>query len=212
VEGNALTDTESRPVVRGVLSKIPSLRAYDISGNAFKIPTKAVHATPPPAVHVVLHIDADTRQLCPGVPIEGFAHNCGEMMYEVEDTNLGMLDCAVRAAAAEVVADDGVDVSLRRERVMPFRSSGSLVSYTVHVQPPPRKTTGTAAAVERVRAALAALADDPKALRRAAEAGGCDAQRTAWLSMLPVVAVDARAGCAPGLHGPGCTYACMGRW
>ena len=69
-----------------------------------------------------------------------------------------------------------------------------------------------AAAAARVRAALAGLAADPKALRRGAEAGGCDAQRAAWLSMLPVVAVDARAGCTPGLHGPGCTYACMGRW
>jgi hypothetical protein len=152
--------------------------------------------------------------------IEGFAHDCGAMLHEPETTNLGLLDCAVHAvaAAAAGVAEDGaVDVSLRRERVMPFRSSGSVVSYTLHVQPPAphgkTAVTGTAtAAVARVRAALAVLASDPKALRRTAEAGGCDAQRTAWLSMLPVVAVDARAGCAPGLHGPGCTYACMGRW
>ena len=70
VEGNVLSDTESRPVVRGVLSRIPSLRAYDISGNKFRIPSKAARATHPPAVHVVLHIDVDTRQLCPDVPVE----------------------------------------------------------------------------------------------------------------------------------------------
>jgi hypothetical protein len=42
-------------------------------------------------------------------------------------------------AAAEVVKEDGLDVSLRRERVMPFRSAGSIVSYTIHVQPPAKK-------------------------------------------------------------------------
>jgi len=120
------------------------------------------------------------------VPVEGFAHDCGAMLHEAGKTNLGLLDCAVRAAAAAVVADDGVDVSIRRERVMPFWSSGSLVSYTLHVQPlAGTRTTAKAAkakttAVSRVRAVLAALADDPKALRRAGEAGACDAQRTPW--------------------------------
>jgi len=75
VEGNALSDTEGRPVVRGVLSKMPSLRSYDISGNAFKISAKAARATAPAAVHVVLHIDVDTRQLCPEV---GPGRKCSE--------------------------------------------------------------------------------------------------------------------------------------
>jgi hypothetical protein len=36
------------------------LRRY-ISGNAFKIPSKASPATSPPAVHVVLHVDVVGR-------------------------------------------------------------------------------------------------------------------------------------------------------
>jgi hypothetical protein len=86
------------PTVRGVLSKIPSLRAYDISGNAFNIPSQAARASAPASVHAVLHIDADTRHLCPGAPIAGLATDCGEMVHEPENTNLGLLDCAVRAA------------------------------------------------------------------------------------------------------------------
>jgi hypothetical protein len=44
VEGNALTDTESRPVVRGVLSKTPSLRSYDISVGRCKLNARLLSA------------------------------------------------------------------------------------------------------------------------------------------------------------------------
>jgi hypothetical protein len=80
--------------------------------------------------------------------LSSFGFNFNLRRYnEVEATNLGLLDCAVRAAAAGAV-DGGGDVSLRRERVMPFRSSGSLVSYTVHMQPPLGKTAASGTASE----------------------------------------------------------------
>jgi hypothetical protein len=219
VEGNALTDTKSRPVVHTMLSKIQSLKSYDISGNNFTVPSRLPPAQEPVAVHAVLHIDADTRHLCPGVPFEGFALNCGEMLADVDQTNIGALDCAVQAAAEAALPDNGdFRISLRRERVMPFKSEGTIISFTIHVA---RTGTSTYAhrfkktateAVASVRDAIAKLSESKNALRMAATAGGCPLDRLPYLSAFPVKTVDARLGCAPGLHGASCRYACMGRW
>ena len=219
VEGNELTDSESRPVVHAVLSKMHSLRSYDISGNKFHLQSRVPPAQGHVAVHAVLHIDADTRHLCPGVPVEGFAHNCGEMLAEVDKSNLGAVDCAVRSVAESALPDDGerFAIALRRERVMPFKTEGTIISYTIQVTRSESTTSrGTkqtvAEVVAHVRDAVAKLSESKDALKVAAKAGGCPIDRAAFLSAFPVREVDARLGCAPGLHGKSCRYACMGRW
>ena len=222
VEDNELSDTESRPVVHTVLSKMHSLKSYDISGNKFHVSSRPHPAQDHVAVHAVLHIDADARHLCPGVSVEGFAHNCGEMLLDVDKTNMGALDCAVRAAAEVALPDDDcLAVTVHRERVIPFKSEGTVISFTIRVT---RSTTDNgnthacrhkktvAETILKVRDAISKLTESKDALRAAAAAGGCLSDSVPFLAHFPVKEVDARLGCAPGLHGKGCRYACMGRW